>query len=144
MKLYLAYGSNLNVNQMLRRCPDAVMIGASAIENYKLVFRRGVLTIEPSKGLRVPVGVWSISESDEEALDIYEGFPRWYAKRLFQMSVNGKPVRAMAYVMTPGYPVFPPSERYYDVCAEGYADFGFDPAPLQAAAQEARAFTVTE
>ena len=26
---YLAYGSNLNVNQMLFRCPDAVKIGAS-------------------------------------------------------------------------------------------------------------------
>ena len=74
-KYYIAYGSNLNVNQMLYRCPDAVKIGASVIEGYKLVFRRGVLTIEPADGMRVPVGVWAVSAPDEESLDIYEGFP---------------------------------------------------------------------
>lgn len=137
-KYYLAYGSNLNVNQMLRRCPDAVMIGTSVIEGYKLVFRRSVLNIEPSDGEQVPVGVWAVSESDEAALDIYEGFPRWYVKQFFRLAVKEKTVRAMAYIMTPGHPVSPPSKRYYNICAEGYADFGFDPAPLLAAAMEAK------
>lgn len=137
-KYYIAYGSNLNVNQMLRRCPDAVKIGASVIEDYKLVFRRGFLTIEPSEGLRVPVGIWAISEMDEELLDVYEGFPRFYVKQFFRLSVNGKTVRAMAYVMTPGHQVSPPSRRYFDVCAEGYVDFGLEIAPLLAALTAAK------
>ena len=135
---YIAYGSNLNVNQMLRRCPDAVKIGASAIEDYKLVFRRGVLTIEPSEGMRVPVGVWAVSKADEESLDVYEGYPRLYVKQFFRLAVNGKTVRAMAYVMTPGYQILPPSERYRNVCAEGYADFGFDTEVLMTAIAEAQ------
>ena len=38
-KYYIAYGSNLDVDQMLRRCPDALTIGRSTIDGYKLVFR---------------------------------------------------------------------------------------------------------
>ena len=72
-KYYIAYGSNLDVDQMLRRCPDALTIGCSAIDGYKLVFRgnsrSGVANIEPCAGSSVPVGVWSISLSDEESLD---------------------------------------------------------------------------
>ena len=33
MKLYLAYGSNLNKEQMAYRCPDAVPVGISRIPN---------------------------------------------------------------------------------------------------------------
>lgn len=38
-KYYLAYGSNLNVEQMKRRCPNAIKIGATYINDYKLEFR---------------------------------------------------------------------------------------------------------
>lgn len=38
-KYYIAYGSNLDVDQMLHRCPDALTIGRSTIDGYKLVFR---------------------------------------------------------------------------------------------------------
>lgn len=135
---YLAYGSNLNVNQMLRRCPDAVKIGASVIEDWKLTFRRGFLTIEPADGASVPVGVWAVSESDAASLDVYEGYPRFYVKRNFCLTVNGKSIRAMAYVMSDGYPVSMPSRTYCAVCAEGYADFDFDLAPLLTALEEAK------
>ena len=43
MKLYLAYGSNLNKQQMRLRCPDAVPVTTAAVQDYQLVFRRGVL-----------------------------------------------------------------------------------------------------
>ena len=134
---YIAYGSNLNVNQMLRRCPDAVKIGAAVIEDYKLAFRRGVLNIEAAPGKRVPVGVWAISDADEAALDRYEGYPRLYEKMFFRLTVNGKTIQAMAYVMTPGHLTAAPSRGYYGIVAEGYADFGFDEAPLLTAASEA-------
>jgi len=79
-KYYIAYGSNLDVDQMLRRCPNALTIGRSTIDGYKLVFRgnsrSGVANIEPYTGASVPVGIWSISPSDEDALDWYEGFVR--------------------------------------------------------------------
>lgn len=141
-KYYIAYGSNLDVDQMLRRCPDAITIGSSTIDGYKLVFRgnsrSGVASIEPCEGASVPVGIWSISPSDEEALDWYEGFPRLYVKQMYTLPVRGKMVKAMAYVMTPGHAIAPPSRLYLNTILDGYNDFGFDPAPLLEAAAEAR------
>ena len=56
---YLAYGSNLNLKQMTGRCPNAKVVGASQIKNYRLLFRGGhdsaVATIEPAIGEEVPV-----------------------------------------------------------------------------------------
>lgn len=33
-KLYLAYGSNLNIVQMIIRCPDAKFYGTAEIKDY--------------------------------------------------------------------------------------------------------------
>ena len=141
-KYYLAYGSNLDVDQMLHRCPDAIQIGSAVIPDYELLFRGnsrhfGVATIEPCKGESVPVGIWSISESDERALDWYEGWPHLYEKQTFRVRVKGKMISAMAYIMTPGHRIAPPSAAYLDTIAQGYEDFGFELAPLIGAAEDA-------
>ena len=36
-KIYIAYGSNLNLPQMAIRCPGAAVIGKSALKDYELV-----------------------------------------------------------------------------------------------------------
>lgn len=123
MKYYLAYGSNLNKEQMAHRCPGAVPVGAAVISDYELVFRRGYLTIEPKEGSEVPVGIWKITAEDEKALDRYEGFPRFYIKKDFDIG--------MAYIMAYGYPIQKPSDHYLLTVAKGYADFGFDQQPLK-------------
>ena len=50
-RLYIAYGSNLNLPQMAHRCPTAKVVGASEDKGYELLFRGGrhgaVATIEP-------------------------------------------------------------------------------------------------
>ena len=38
-KFYIAYGSNLSVEQMAHKCPDAKVVGMAAITGWKLVFR---------------------------------------------------------------------------------------------------------
>ena len=38
-KLYIAYGSNLNLKQMKYRCPTAKLVGKGTIENYELQFK---------------------------------------------------------------------------------------------------------
>ena len=38
-KYYLAYGSNLNVSQMERRCPAARVAGVAEIKGYELLFK---------------------------------------------------------------------------------------------------------
>ena len=141
-KYYLAYGSNLDVDQMLRRCPDAIQIGAATVKDYELLFRGntrhfGVATIEPCKGESVPVGIWSISDRDERALDRYEGWPHLYEKQMFRVRVKGKLISAMAYIMTPGHRLSAPCQAYVDTIAQGYEDFGFDLGPLVLAVEDA-------
>ena len=49
--LYFAYGSNINLDQMRYRCPDATVYGQAVLDNYDLRFRgSGVATVEPKEG----------------------------------------------------------------------------------------------
>lgn len=123
-KLYGAYGSNMNIEQMKYRCPDARIVGTSMIDGYELVFRGrsergGVATIEPKDDCNVPIVVWEISKSDEKNLDIYEGFPRLYIKKNFNVRKFGD---VMVYVMNDGYSYSLPCASYYDTILEGYRD----------------------
>ena len=57
-KLYFAYGSNINLDQMAYRCPAAQVVGPVVLEGYELLFRgnasgNGVATIKPKEGQQV-------------------------------------------------------------------------------------------
>ena len=58
-RLYVAYGSNLNLTQMAFRCPTAKVVGKGELKDYELLFRGGrrgaVATVEPKEGSAVPV-----------------------------------------------------------------------------------------
>ena len=130
-RYYIAYGSNLSVEQMAQRCPDAKVVGMAAIQDWKLVFRVHA-TIEPAEGRVVPVLIWEISDRDERNLDLYEGYPSYYFKQDLELMMtdlngrNSRPVTAMVYIMADGHKVRMPMKGYIDVLAEGYERFGFD------------------
>jgi len=146
MKYYLAYGSNLSLEQMAVRCPDALPVGTATLEGYRLAFRGShsgaYLTIIPEEGAQTPVAVWSVSEADERSLDIYEGFPRFYDKISVQTKLEPlsggrrRTIEAMVYLLPmrarPGIP----TTHYWNVCAEGYARFGFDMKHMRQALEE--------
>ena len=129
-KLYLAYGSNLNLEQMANRCPTAKVVGNSKINGYRLLFRGAhagaVATIEPFTGESVPVLAWEITPADEAALDRYEGWPFLYRKETIKVRLNGKTVQAMVYIMNEGRPLGQPSCYYYSTILDGYKSAGFD------------------
>ena len=139
---YIAYGSNLSVEQMAHRCPDATVAGMAAIPDWKLVFR-GCATIEPASGRVVPVLIWEISERDERNLDRYEGFPHYYYKQDMAVTMtdldgkNPREITAMVYLMTDGHPLQTPWKSYYDTLEEGYTRFGFSKHLLELAFEEA-------
>ena len=143
MKCYLAYGSNLSVEQMEWRCPGAAYIGYGFLENQRLLFRRGFLTVEPEEGSRVPVLVWQVNSSNEKALDRYEGFPNFYRKvntkiEVFSLDDNSSlgQMEAFVYIMNDGFPFQAPTLRYWDICMEGYLRFGFDAEILNKALED--------
>jgi len=136
-KIYLAYGSNLNKDQMASRCPQATALGPTMLANYQLVFRGGhhsaVATIEPQQGTQVAGLLWRITATDEEALDRYEGWPVLYRKETVKVRLNKRVVKAMVYILNEGYPLGLASAYYYKTILQGYLDCGFDPALLKQA-----------
>ncbi|HHV45271.1 MAG TPA: gamma-glutamylcyclotransferase [Firmicutes bacterium] len=138
-RIYLAYGSNLNLGQMERRCPAATVLGPAELKDYRLTFRgsdgQAVATIEEEKGKSVPVLLWHITPEDEEALDVYEGYPRKYIKKMLRVFFQGEWVEAMAYVMNDGWSLGMPGEGYLHTIREGYEAFGFDQSILEEAVE---------
>lgn len=79
---YIAYGSNLNKEEMKQRCKDAKFVSLARLENYTLTYRgnpgRAYLTVDKKKGDFVRVAVWDVSENDKKSLDEYEDYPYLY------------------------------------------------------------------
>lgn len=90
-RYYFAYGSNLNIDHMLARCPGAEIVGWAELKGHELLFkgsRRGsFLTVEPGES-SVWIGVWSITAENEHALDRYEDVPKFYEKREIALDVH--------------------------------------------------------
>ena len=129
-RYYLAYGSNLNINQMRMRCPDSKVVSKGFINDYELLFKGSMtgayLTIEEKKGGKVPVGIWEVSIIDELSLDRYEGYPHFYYKREFEIELDGKKEVAFVYIMHEERELGIPSDYYVEVCKAGYEAFSFD------------------
>ena len=141
-KYYLAYGSNLNLEQMAQRCKNAKIAGTAELSGYRLLFRgrphNAHATIERSEGGNVPVLLWKVSVRDEALLDRYEGYPYYYDKVQIPVELDGKTVSAMAYVMQPGFECNNPSSVYLHTVRDGYQAAGFDQAVLDQALEDTR------
>lgn len=125
-KYYLAYGSNLNLSQMKRRCPNAKKVGTFLLKGYQLEFRY-YLTIKKNKNSEVPLGIFQISEEDEKSLDRYEGYPTFYRKEYLDIKLDDKDIKGLVYIMNEEVrDILRPSQTYFNTCLQGYKDFGFD------------------
>lgn len=126
-QLYIAYGSNLNKEQMQYRCPTAKPIAVATLKDHQLVFQGrpygAHANVIPAKGQEVPVAIWEITARDEANLDVYEGVRGgYYTKEYIEMEVNGEMQEALIYIMTPN-PYGTPTDGYLQTIAEGYKDF---------------------
>lgn len=141
-KLYIAYGSNLNLTQMKYRCPTANLVGETEIEDYELLFRGSktgaYATVEPREGSVVPVLIWSVKPKDEATLDRYEGYPKFYNKEFVELEVGGEPASAFVYVMTEGHSLGIPTDLYLKTIKEGYQAAGFDTRILNKAVEQTK------
>lgn len=140
-KLYIAYGSNLNREQMAYRCPGARPVAKSWLHDYRLVFqgrRFGAhANVIPEAGQDVPVVVWEIDQYDEMALDRYEGVKGgYYTKETMSVEVDGRMREALIYIMTPN-PYGIPDDFYLGTITRGYANFNLDVRILNEAVKHA-------
>ena len=131
--LYFAYGSNLNLFQMKRRCKDSVFLKKYELKGYRLNFRSKyrAADIEKSKNSIVPGALFEISKSDEKKLDVYEDYPILYKKLYF--TYYNKTV--MTYIMVNKTEFRYPTERYLNIVKRGYKDCKLDTKYLKIALQ---------
>lgn len=132
LALYFAYGSNMDGEQMLARCPSARFFARAWLPNHELAFRGssaawggGVATVVPRGGDQVPGVVYVMKRRDLRLLDGFEGHPFVYQReqRLVRDSKNAW-WRVHTYTMLEG-DLNPPSRRYMRRINEAYAKYGF-------------------
>lgn len=129
-KLYIAYGSNLNLTQMAARCPSASIYAKGTLKNWELVYRgrktNAHATIIRKQGSSVPVLIWEIQPKDEYYLDIYEGYPHYYFKKNIMVDIEGRKKKAMVYIMDEKQMPGKPSDQYIRTILQGYKDNDMD------------------
>ena len=132
--LYFAYGSNLNHQQMKKRCDGAKYIGKYTLQGYKLCFSHktnhsiyGHANIVKNKGSKVQGALWSITKNDEYELDGYEGVDyNYYQKEYF--TLKGKKI--LVYVQKIYY-LQKPNSTYLHTIIQGYKDCSLDMKKLK-------------
>ena len=99
MPLYFAYGSNMDVDAMARRCPRSKALGLARLERHRLaVMREGWLTAVRDPSSAVHGVLWDLALSDIAALDRYEGLSQGlYAKLTQAVIAERGPKRAIVY-----------------------------------------------
>ena len=136
-KYYLAYGSNLNQDQMIQRCPGAKIIGSIYLNGFRLVFR-GVADFEKDTDSKLALGLWEITEDNEKALDRYEGVNSGlYKKILWLIDFNNVKYKALIYKMNSDS-VGTPYESYRETISDGFDDFNLDKKYLEESLKHAK------
>jgi gamma-glutamylcyclotransferase (GGCT)/AIG2-like uncharacterized protein YtfP len=125
VSIYAAYGSNMNPAQMAQRCPHSPQRGTGWLDGWRLAFggedlgwEGALATVVESEDDRVFVVLYELSESDEAALDQWDGATLGYYRksRVRVRSADGDVV-AWLYVLN-DYEGGLPSARYLGIMAD--------------------------
>lgn len=135
-KYYIAYGSNMDMNQMKFRCPDSEFVATAVVEGYKLNFRDNggghcYATLDKSDGDSTPVVIWRISRQDEVKLDRYEGI-RYdcYYKTELSLMLDDSLITGLCYLVDERRRAGIPPENYANTLRQAYQKFDFDETDL--------------
>ena len=134
---YFAYGSNLDLPQMKRRCPSSKLISKGSLSGYRLTFNRfssgwggGVADVIQKQGSKVWGLVFEISDSDLERLDRYEGYykdqnslyERWKA---VINTPNGQISDVWVYTVVEKQKFVPPTSEYLQIIKDAAVKWNF-------------------
>ena len=125
MALYAAYGSNMDSAQMAERCPHSPQQGTGWLEGWRLTFggedlgwEGALATVVEDDAERVFVVLYDVSESDQKALDRWDGVTLgYYRKFTVRVQTLEGDVAAWLYVLN-GYEGGLPSARYVGIVAD--------------------------
>ena len=97
--LHFAYGSNMSVPMMRRRCPAARLEGRALLAGYRVIItREGYASILSAPGGRVHGVLWRLTPRDLAALNAYENLGELYRAVTMTVVGNRRRVAALVYV----------------------------------------------
>lgn len=142
MHRYFAYGSNLDLARMFRRCPSARVLGPARLSGFDLRFaghsRRwnaSTATIAPGRGEVVGI----LYELDDDALcrlDAFEGAPHVYTRDCQEVITDhGDCVEAVVYALPPSIRAGAPDPDYVRLMLHGLRRWGLPVDGVLAATQ---------
>jgi gamma-glutamylcyclotransferase (GGCT)/AIG2-like uncharacterized protein YtfP len=125
VSLYAAYGSNMDPEQMHRRCPHSPVRGTGWLEGWRLTFggedlgwEGALATLVEDAGTRVFVALYDITPADEAHLDEWEGANIGLYRKI-RLRVQMLEGEALAWLYTlDAYEGGLPSARYLGILAE--------------------------
>jgi hypothetical protein len=99
MPLYFAYGANMDVEAMARRCPRSKPLGLAKLMRHRLgVMREGWLTATRDARASTHGVLWDLALADVPALDRFEQLGAGLYSKVSQPVVaRGGPKRALVY-----------------------------------------------
>ncbi len=99
-RYYFAYGSNMWLAQMRKRCPHSRLLGPAALPGYRFIINsRGYANIVADAQAVVLGLLFAISATDETALDGFEGVAQGnYCKALVPVQRDGETAIALVYI----------------------------------------------
>ncbi len=130
---YFAYGSNLDVVDMKARCPQAVVLGPGCLKGFRLAFSThspgwgcGVADVVKSKQDEVWGLVYSITASNLDALDRYEGYPTYYGRSRATIHTGESTLQNVwVYTVCEKTECNAPSRQYLDILKRACAEYAF-------------------
>ena len=125
MALYAAYGSNMDPAQMAERCPHSPQAGTGWLDGWRLTFggedigwEGALATVVEEQDARVFVVLYEVPETDEQALDRWDGATLgYYSKLRVRVTTLEGDVLAWLYVLN-DYEGGLPAARYVGIMAD--------------------------
>jgi cation transport regulator ChaC len=135
--LVFAYGSNLDPEQMAKRCPHSEVVGLAYLPDYRLEFcgqsvywGGAVANVRRAKRQVVAGVLYRVRAWDLSYLDICEGHPVVYRRVALKVTAeDGEEITAGVYIRKRGE-MGNPSIRYFRTIYRGYVAWGIHPRQL--------------
>lgn len=136
-----AFGSNLDITRMRRRCPSAVPETLARLPGHRLAFAGhsaawggAVATAVPARGRHVDGLIYRLARADLERLDRFEGTPYVYVRvRRTVVGKDGQRRVVHAYVLVDPREERAPPPDYLGIIARAYGLYHFSRGDLTAA-----------
>lgn len=123
---YFAYGSNLNWQQMQRRCPSSSFVCVARLPDYQFGITRhsrlrgcGTANVVPISGQEVWGAVYDVTDAELFIMDSFEDGYRREILSVYPVNDGNQAINALVYVAEIEKNVPLPNAEYKRVIIEG-------------------------